>query len=196
VRQCRICGEELPLDKFYRDRSSPGGFRTACKSCHIVDVLRRQREKADEYAAYQAAYRAAHREEAKQTTARYRAANPEHIRATQDQYRARPENRATARTRAQTFRLANPERRAEYERRRRAAKTAVVIGFVTADRLAAKVAYWANRCWICFGEWDQFDHVKPLSKGGAHILANLRPVCGDCNRRKSNKWPFALKEVG
>lgn len=30
------------------------------------------------------------------------------------------------------------------------------------------------------------DHVIPLSKGGAHVLANLQAAHGLCNRRKSD----------
>ena len=36
----------------------------------------------------------------------------------------------------------------------------------------------------------RLEHVKPLNKGGAHLLCNLRPACGDCNRFKLQKWPF------
>lgn len=47
-------------------------------------------------------------------------------------------------------------------------------------------------CWVCGGEATQVDHVKPIAAGGAHILANLRPICGQCNQRKKDKWPYAL----
>lgn len=32
------------------------------------------------------------------------------------------------------------------------------------------------------------DHVKPLAKGGPHILANIRPACVSCNSRKHATW--------
>jgi hypothetical protein len=35
-----------------------------------------------------------------------------------------------------------------------------------------------------------WDHVQPLSKGGAHTLSNLKPSCRSCNSRKSASWPF------
>jgi len=34
----------------------------------------------------------------------------------------------------------------------------------------------------------QWDHVKPLAKGGAHMLANLRLACSRCNNVKSDRW--------
>ncbi|WP_349257835.1 HNH endonuclease [Iamia sp.] len=44
---------------------------------------------------------------------------------------------------------------------------------------------------MCGVEADSIDHVKPLSKGGAHMLSNLRPSCRSCNSRKGARWPFA-----
>ena len=37
----------------------------------------------------------------------------------------------------------------------------------------------------------QFDHLIPISKGGPTIVDNLRLLCDDCNRKKSN----ALQEI-
>lgn len=48
-------------------------------------------------------------------------------------------------------------------------------------------------CWMCGGEWAEIEHVKPLALGGPHILANLRPSCGPCNRRKGAHWPGAAR---
>jgi hypothetical protein len=60
----------------------------------------------------------------------------------------------------------------------------------TVDQLAAKLRYWGDRCWICHASAEAVDHVKPLSKGGWWMLANLRPICNYCNGRKHNRWPF------
>lgn len=43
---------------------------------------------------------------------------------------------------------------------------------------------------MCGGPADQVDHVKPIDKGGAHALCNIRPACGPCNTSKARKWPF------
>jgi 5-methylcytosine-specific restriction endonuclease McrA len=47
---------------------------------------------------------------------------------------------------------------------------------------------------MCGGPATSIDHVKPLSKGGQNLLANLRPACISCNARKGGKWygPHAL----
>jgi 5-methylcytosine-specific restriction endonuclease McrA len=45
---------------------------------------------------------------------------------------------------------------------------------------------------VCGGQPVETDHVKPLSKGGAHMLCNMRPICRSCNARKSNHWPMSV----
>jgi 5-methylcytosine-specific restriction endonuclease McrA len=62
--------------------------------------------------------------------------------------------------------------------------------FTTAAKIEARMAYWGNKCWVCGGPEEERDHVKPLGKGGLHLPANLRPICGRCNRSKSDRWPF------
>lgn len=56
---------------------------------------------------------------------------------------------------------------------------------------------YRNRCAYCevkLGPWGrsasnslQWDHVLPLSKGGADSVGNLLPSCRECNRAKSAK---------
>jgi 5-methylcytosine-specific restriction endonuclease McrA len=76
--------------------------------------------------------------------------------------------------------------------RRRAHKKAVQSIPFTSEQLADRWAYYGNRCWLCEKPATATDHVKPISKGGAHMLANLRPICKPCNSRKHNKWPYPL----
>lgn len=80
------------------------------------------------------------------------------------------------------------KRRIEAQRRARA-RGALTIPF-SAEQLDARLSMF-SACWMCGAEWSHVDHVKPLSKGGAHILANLRPSCARCNLRKSATWPLA-----
>lgn len=88
------------------------------------------------------------------------------------------------------YRQQNPGANAERLARRKAQKLATQVVPVTQALLAAKWRYWAGRCWICGTEATQWDHVKPLARGGSHILANLRPACAPCNNRKRARWPL------
>lgn len=194
-RTCRQCSAELLLvEHYYKDKRSPGGYRTMCKACCRAYFAEYRRGPGGERAkAYLAEYRAAHREKARATTARYREEHPDRVRAAQDRYRADPAHKEIARERATAFRKANPEKRLEYGRRRRARMRASAVGkkVITPEQLAAKRAYWGDRCWMCHGPAGAWDHVKPINRQGAHILANLRPACLPCNTRKKDCWPYA-----
>lgn len=104
------------------------------------------------------------------------------------EYHATPVRRARRRAWAEQ----NVEYVREYARRHAAQRrllvgSAAAIPF-TAEQLSLRMAYFGNKCWMCGGAFDHIDHVKPLSRGGPHMLSNLRPACGSCNRSKSAKW--------
>lgn len=92
------------------------------------------------------------------------------------------------------WRTSNPgAARALAIRRRARVRAQQVEGAqVTAAGLAAKLAYWASVCHLCRTKVDpdlfQWDHVKPIARGGLHILANLRPAHPGCNQVKSATW--------
>jgi len=75
--------------------------------------------------------------------------------------------------------------------RRRAIKLATATVDFTVEQLEQRVAYYGGKCWICkVKPYEHIDHVKPLARGGSHLLCNLRPACATCNNRKRAKWPF------
>ena len=47
---------------------------------------------------------------------------------------------------------------------------------------------YKHKCRLC-GSTDklEFDHIKPVSKGGISELSNLQILCKNCNLKKSNK---------
>lgn len=104
------------------------------------------------------------------------------------EYHAAPERRAR---RAQ-WAEANKARMREYGRFHASLRRARVASLAsvpfTLEQLDARMRYFGNKCWMCGGAFEHVDHVKPLSKNGPHILANLRPACGRCNRSKSGRW--------
>jgi 5-methylcytosine-specific restriction endonuclease McrA len=79
------------------------------------------------------------------------------------------------------------------KRRARIAKVQTIP--FTAEQLTQKFAYWSHRCWICGNPGNNIDHVKPINKGGGHILCNLRPICQPCNNMKRDKWPVPSRAV-
>lgn len=65
----------------------------------------------------------------------------------------------------------------------------------TADQLAQRLAYFGGRCWMCSALAEHADHVKPIKRGGWHMLANIRPACARCNRRKNQTWPITAGDL-
>jgi 5-methylcytosine-specific restriction endonuclease McrA len=73
------------------------------------------------------------------------------------------------------------------ERRRVAKRNAPTVDF-THEELKARFSMWAMTCWMCGRPATAMDHVKPISAGGSHMLANLRPACSRCNSSKGGRW--------
>lgn len=140
------------------------------------------------------------------TRARGRAwirANPErHRKRSRDWYAANKErrkarglawsdaNRERHRELNRGWRKSNPEAARAIDSRYYARRSSAPTVPFAAQGLTARWRYYADKCWICRAPASATDHVKPLAKGGAHMLCNLRPICTPCNTAKRDKWPF------
>ncbi len=167
VRPCFYCGTQLG------ERQSKCCGAPACQKGYRKDKQARAAARTKQRYAEEPEYR----EWRLSINAAWRTANPETWRDQQMQYYyANREKRiadATARATA-----------------RRAHKRETMVLPFTAEQLRERLSVY-DRCWICGSEaWEEVDHVKPIAKGGPHILANLRPACRNCNRRKSAAWPI------
>ncbi len=150
----------------------------------VVDRCTKTRARADKCSThYQAAYMLGIKSDPERHE-KYKAYQRRHNR---DSRLRDPEGH---RARVRAWRLANPAvYRAAYMRRKLRRMNAAHVPF-SSEQLAAKMAYWGNRCWVCGGPFEAVDHVKPLSRGGAEILANLRPICTSDNSSKNGRWPW------
>jgi 5-methylcytosine-specific restriction endonuclease McrA len=103
------------------------------------------------------------------------------------------------------WRKNNPERRKQIKakwyqnnkeiafqqgRRRRARLRGAPTVPYTVEQLRGRWAYYGHKCWVCSEPATEIDHVKPIAKGGAEMLCNLRPICRSCNASKCDKWPY------
>lgn len=208
IKMCRRCGEEKPLADYHRKKSAPDGCQPYCKACNssVAAKMKRARVEAnpnvrEKYREYAAASYAANRAERLAYSAAWRAANPEQIKASQKRYWV--ENRDARLAGLKRYRDSNPVKRAaEFERwrkanpelekarmaRRRARRVSVPCVNFTPGQMTARFAFFGFRCWMCSAPATQADHVKPISRGGSHMLANLRPSCASCNARKRDRW--------
>lgn len=209
TKACSRCGELKPYSDFSKRAAMRDGHRSQCKACDAADrkasrdsieqtrrawrAANREKERASERRRY-----ANNAERERRRKAAWERANPEKLREIKRRTRDKYPEKSAERTRR--WRLANPDmdrlwREANRETcragllRYRARKRRLTIVQFTPQQLAARLSMFSG-CWMCGGEWTEVDHVKPLNKGGPHVLANLRPACRSDNARKNDRWPF------
>lgn len=155
-----------------------------CRRANSENTLRWQIENREKHRAKGQRWTKAHPEHASD----YYARNREAQLAYQRQYRT--DNADAVRQVVREWTRANPQAVLENSRRYKLRKRGATIVRFTAAQLDHRMSMFGYRCWMCGGPFEHVDHVKPLSKGGAHCLANLRPACASCNVVKSDKWPL------
>lgn len=171
---CSACETSKPPEDFYRNRTTRTGYDGVCKAC----VTARRTAKRAHRAVVAKAWRERNRDA---ILARKR----------QDYQQNRERSIAAGRE----WRRRNPDRSRLLIRAQNAARYARLKsapGHATAQQIAARWAYYGDRCWMCRAPATDTDHVKPLAVGGSNWPANLRPACRSCNRSKSASWPYAV----
>jgi len=186
-KMCRDCNKIKLAAEFPRSSSYLDGLGAYCKPCVKV----RNKAAYDAHASDRRAY-----------ANRYRVENVEAVKASQAAWRER--NREKARDASRQWRRDNPERlraavvdwlkrnpgkSAQYTENYRAKKIAAWVEDVEFSAVLMEHGSW---CYLCESpiHADQdihLDHVVPLSRGGEHSYANVRPTHSTCNLIKSNQ---------
>jgi 5-methylcytosine-specific restriction endonuclease McrA len=162
-KTCSVCKASKPIGDFYTGRGE-------CQACTIAKVSERYWADPEPKREYQRSVSAQSNERAR---ARYAA------------------DSISKKASVKRWQDANPDKVKERQHRRRARELEAPTIPFTPSQLRERLSVYDGVCWICKTRaGPEIDHVKPLSKGGWHCLANLRPICVPCNRRKSDKWPF------
>lgn len=49
---------------------------------------------------------------------------------------------------------------------------------------------WNGCCWVCGDVAEELDHFRPINRGGGgtNTKDNIRPICRDCNHKRSHYW--------
>ena len=158
----------------------------------------RERHRAD-IAEYKKGYRATHKLEIAEYNLAYRLANVdvERKRGYDHAFYEAHKEDVIARIRAYQHTGRGQSYKVAAGHRRKALQLgAMGADYTTADMIKARCELWGNRCYICGVPMQEIDHVKPLSKGGAHLPCNLRPVCKSCNCSKNDRWPVKVETAG
>lgn len=164
-----------------KERKNHEEFWARTGKCKICDPTFPERHRA----RYQD-YKARNRDKELARKREYRRKNKEKIQAyNKAYYESHPQETH--------WRKLYPETAKAQETRRRGYKVSETF---PPGVLKMKLHYYGGKCWICrTNPYEHWDHVKPLAKGGAHILANIRPSCADCNLAKGDKWPFKIEDI-
>jgi 5-methylcytosine-specific restriction endonuclease McrA len=188
-KRCSGCKEVRPVAEFWKRSKGGDGFQNYCKDCcrrkGAEWKAKAGPEKLSEYG--RRTYQKHRRSRIDRVQAYYWKDPAKHKRRSLEWARKHPEKARASRS---SWAKRNPDLIRQYVRQRRAWRQGVPSLPITAADLEAKFAFWGHCCWLCDGEPDAIDHVKPVSRGGAHMLCNLRPVCTPCNTRKKDRWPL------
>lgn len=204
MKFCKGCQEDHAVSEFGPYKNSKDGLAYECRA-HLAAVQREKRLKDPErFRAAGLRYRQKNRQALRVRQKAWAAQHPEYNKAygrewrllNQEKHREsarrwQAEHPEHVRARITLWRKANPEKDSEYSNRRRALKSNAQILPITAADIRLRFSMFPG-CWMCGGPKESVDHVKPLSRGGPHILANLRPACCSCNARKNDTWPFPV----
>lgn len=192
-KTCNKCHETNPSSDFREGRNQ-------CKSCIAVQM----REWELAHIAERIAYRHAHAIERAAYSREWALAHPERITAILRKHRLGHDSKGAIHRRewrrthpietaaqARKYNKAHPEKNSARQNARRACKkNALGYNYTTAEMIRARWEMFENCCYLCGRKAQETDHVKPLTKGGAHYPCNLRPICKSCNSRKNDRWPY------
>lgn len=184
-KPCSKCGVTKPLDAFGKATRERDGRRADCKACRKAEYDANAKGMRDRQAAYYHANLGARRDAQRA----YNSANAEIIRDKERGRRAAmPDGqRAIVAVQKAEWKRRNPEKVAAISAAARHARRAAP-GRFTAGQWRLLCAMYGHRCAACrSGGKLTPDHIVPVSRGGSNDIANIQPLCLDCNRRKATK---------
>lgn len=175
LKRCCTCKRWLPLDCFTAGGANRwDGLDPRCHDCSRAKDRRLYRMDPEKHRAKTALWREEHPEKVReQWIRRYR------------------ENREAELARNRRWWKQHPEAQSrKLQKRAEQIKDAPGSTYTTDAHVSGRRALYGDLCYLCGEPADSIDHVIPLSKGGTHWPANLRPVCRRCNSIKGSTWPY------
>lgn len=172
TRECRACGDRLPIEQFDRDGNASGGRRAQCKAC-------RGKKVADWYAD--------NRERQRGRAQNRRKENADAVR--------KAEAKRYRRDKLKRIELAVES---AHRRRDRIANSERVDKGIRVSVLRKRDG---DRCYLCRkvmsftprkrGDYNprraSIEHLVPIHQGGLHVWENVVLTCLGCNLRRPKK---------
>ncbi|MEV5007324.1 HNH endonuclease signature motif containing protein [Streptomyces sp. NPDC055692] len=173
---CRVCKTEKPETEFHQAKNTVTGRRYECKACRKDERRARHEANGDVARAQMRAYYAANGDVIRQR-----------VRLWKQERRQDPAYVKAETASGREWRRRNPDRMAAANARQR--NRGRFSPDWTPEEWNALLDLYGHRCLACDGPGPlQPDHVVPLSwPGASNGIDNIQPLCGPCNRRKSDK---------
>lgn len=183
MKLCKKCDSEKPLAEFKPDKRLKSGYASICKQCALAYQLKWQLANKAIRRRICRAYYLRNKAAVTKRIVAWKKANKEAMRrADRARYAKNPEK---FRAMALDYIRRNPEQARVRVEAYRARKLSVSVEPVDFGHCWKRDG---GLCWICEQPVGRskatMDHVVPLSRGGSHSNANIRPAHKSCNSRK------------
>lgn len=216
MKRCTKCGEEKPLEAYYRHAQAKDGRHSRCKVCindDVADYKRRNPDKVREIgnkrtrrwakanperrAEIERKSREKHRAKYLAMRKRYREEHKEEIAAKWAEYFEKNQERLRAKARNEydpekKRASRTPEQLRQARERRRARLLEAYVADVDYDEILIRDAGICGICGEQIFENPEIDHIVPLAADGTHEPDNCQLAHLACNRRKGSKTGFRL----
>lgn len=211
LKRCSQCNEHFPAtsDYFWRDKQSPDGLKTWCKTCARKKQRGYYAKDPERYHEHHRVYYEKNSETIKERVSDWQ--KTPKARKSREKYRKKnksklalyfrnhyKENRAKKLRQVKDWQENNPDKRVAIRQRYAARKQSLPNDFTVEDWDFA-VNYFDGRCAVCgnppgFFHHIQADHWIPLSDPDCPgtVPHNIVPLCGGfegCNQQKNASAP-------
>jgi len=209
MKICNTCKIEKDESEFSKCRSKKDGLQGKCKGCArkyekeyglIPENKKHKKEHNKEYCSipknkkrikkYQKGWGKKY-----YSIPKNKEHKKEYQREYHKKYRLIPKNKERKKQASKKYKKNNPDKVLKSKAERRSLEVRACTIEFTKEQYFDRMSVFGFRCAYCGGPWEHDDHVIPLSKGGLHILANLRPACAHCNCSKGNKLLSEWKRI-
>lgn len=184
-KACTVCGEEKPLEDFFKCKAVADGRMAKCKTCKTKQIYEWREKNRDRLNKYQRDYNK--KPNAKETTRKYNQTDK-----AKQSARDSDSKRSAAKKKE---RENNREKWRVYSRNKHAkrkAQSKTDPGIRPSEWTAIKESF-NGACAYCGAKQKMtMDHFIPLSRGGAHSPHNIVPACSGCNTSKHAMDPFVF----
>lgn len=183
-KECRRCGIDKPASEFPKSTATKDGLHSWCRACGSSRTAEIRAQAPEKFRAYWREY--CQRPNAQATRQAYLERAQIQIREYRSKYWA--ENKERLSVMRKQWAVDNAEKIRSYASEYRARKMEATVELVSYEKILSEHGLWCYLCESPIGDQAlDFDHVRPLSRGGEHSHANIRPTHASCNRSKHDR---------